>query len=144
MPNREQSVLDAIDALVDEQLQQEASGFDHNINQPECRCGRPWHGLPTKLCPGSATQGPIADYSKALVIIDPDANFEDLAAAIERVKAFINAVVDQFLTALLGPATAAAASIRALFEGFADDIATGFSADVLIIDEIQEVEPDEP
>lgn len=40
-------ILDEIDALVDAQLQQEASGYDHNVNQPMCpRCGRHFHGLP--------------------------------------------------------------------------------------------------
>jgi hypothetical protein len=40
-------IVDDIDALVDQQLRQEASGYDHNINQPMCpRCGRHFHGLP--------------------------------------------------------------------------------------------------
>lgn len=40
-------IIDAIDALVDEQLEQERSGYDHNINQAQCpHCGREWHGLP--------------------------------------------------------------------------------------------------
>lgn len=40
-------IVDRIDELVDEQLQQERSGYDHNINQDKCwHCGRPWHGLP--------------------------------------------------------------------------------------------------
>lgn len=47
MTNREQSVLDEIDALVDEQLQQTRSGYDHNINQHRCRiCGGDTHTLP--------------------------------------------------------------------------------------------------
>lgn len=86
--NPEQAVLDDIDALVDWQLQQEASGYDHNINQPQCRCGEDWHALPITqrlqsarwyyqltgeqpdwyryeedsshtLCPGSETEGPV-------------------------------------------------------------------------------------
>ncbi|WP_301119912.1 hypothetical protein [Mycolicibacterium fortuitum] len=45
--NPEASVIADIDALVDEQLQQEASGYDHNINQDTCElCGGDWHGLP--------------------------------------------------------------------------------------------------
>jgi hypothetical protein len=45
----ESAVLDAIDALVDEQLQQESSGYDHNINQDRCaHCGEGWHGLAVK------------------------------------------------------------------------------------------------
>lgn len=39
-------IVDDIDALVDWQLEQESSGYDHNINQERCRCGRDWHGLP--------------------------------------------------------------------------------------------------
>lgn len=39
-------IIDEIDALVDWQLEQESSGYDHNINQEKCRCGRDWHGLP--------------------------------------------------------------------------------------------------
>jgi hypothetical protein len=44
--NAEQPVLDEIDRLVNEQLGQEASGYDHNINQERCPvCGYGWHGL---------------------------------------------------------------------------------------------------
>ncbi|QRY51801.1 hypothetical protein [Mycolicibacterium septicum] len=40
-------IIDRIDSLVDEQLQQEASGYDHNINQDKCpHCSLDWHGLP--------------------------------------------------------------------------------------------------
>ncbi|MEN6546901.1 MAG: hypothetical protein ABFE07_12765 [Armatimonadia bacterium] len=40
-------IVDRIDELVDQQLQQEPSGYDHNINQDKCwHCGREWHGLP--------------------------------------------------------------------------------------------------
>ncbi|OZC62758.1 hypothetical protein CH276_14150 [Rhodococcus sp. 06-470-2] len=39
-------IIDDIDALVDWQMEQESSGYDHNINQAECRiCGGQWHGL---------------------------------------------------------------------------------------------------
>jgi len=76
-------IIDDIDALVDWQLEQEASGYDHNINQVLCRCGRDWHGIPVTraiermrqagfmdpgyvfaddcsdvLCVGSSTAGP--------------------------------------------------------------------------------------
>ncbi|QGF20199.1 hypothetical protein SEA_SIXAMA_20 [Gordonia phage Sixama] len=60
--NPEDSVLDAIDELVEEQLQQESSGYDHNINQPECPhkgCAHGWHGIPSALCPGSLVEGPL-------------------------------------------------------------------------------------
>lgn len=61
--NPEAAVLDAIDALVDEQLQHEASGYDHNVNQPRCRCGLSWHGLPDPgRCPGANHQGPVRNY----------------------------------------------------------------------------------
>lgn len=56
--NPEQRVPDEIDALVDEQLQQTPSGYDHNVNQPRCRCGGEWHGLPRDGCPGSHVEGP--------------------------------------------------------------------------------------
>lgn len=46
MPRDVDGVIDEIDRLVDAQLKQEASGYDHNINQPECwHCGRPEHHL---------------------------------------------------------------------------------------------------
>lgn len=60
--NPEQDVLDEIDRLVDAQLAQEPSGYDHNINQPRCPhpgCPREWHGLPVDGCPGSAAEGPV-------------------------------------------------------------------------------------
>jgi len=39
-------IIDRIDALVDNQLQQERSGYDHNLNQQRCpHCGRDFHGL---------------------------------------------------------------------------------------------------
>lgn len=61
--NPEQSVLDEIDRLVDESLAtpySERSGYDNDINQPECRCGADWHGLPKGGCPGSDAEGPVA------------------------------------------------------------------------------------
>lgn len=40
-------IIGRIDELVDDQLQQERSGYDHNLNQEKCwHCGRDWHGLP--------------------------------------------------------------------------------------------------
>ena len=51
-------IIDEIDALVDWQLDQEASGYDHNVNQARCRCGRDWHGLPiTKRIDGMRSYG---------------------------------------------------------------------------------------
>lgn len=65
-----QRVIDDIDALVDEQLRQEASGYDHNLNQPRCRCGSPeWHGLPNGRCPGSDAEGPIGGGHDGYVVL---------------------------------------------------------------------------
>lgn len=89
MTNREQSVLDDIDALVDNQLENydNRSGYDHNVNQVGCpHCYRDWHGLAITerieqmryrgemdpdyryseddspvYCPGSDFIGPMAD-----------------------------------------------------------------------------------
>ena len=63
-----QRVIDDIDALVDEQLRQEASGYDYNLNQPRCRCGKGWHGLPAGGCPGSDDEGPLS------VLLRPEAS----------------------------------------------------------------------
>lgn len=89
--------LDAIDALVDEQLDRygSRSGYDHNVNQPQCpHCGETWHGLPITqrmaamrlsqrvdpdydyrlddspvLCPGSTFIGPMPP-SRAHAVTD--------------------------------------------------------------------------
>lgn len=63
--NPERDVIDAIDALVDEQLAQEASGYDHNLNQPKCElCRGEWHGIPSTMrCPGAhATPEQVAAF----------------------------------------------------------------------------------
>lgn len=74
MTNAEADVIAAIDALerdeidelVDAQLRQERSGYDHNINQDRCpKCRGPWHGLRQGDCPGAtgiedSTQPPLA------------------------------------------------------------------------------------
>lgn len=83
----DRDIVDDIAALVDEQLQQERSGYDHNVNQEFCpHCGRHWHGLPLTaevammyaagiydpaysvesddspvVCPGSTFIGPMPD-----------------------------------------------------------------------------------
>lgn len=41
---------DAIDALVDQQLE---TGPKHPTPYPKCRCGQPWHGLPDSFCKGN-------------------------------------------------------------------------------------------
>jgi len=84
-----QHVIDEIGALVDEQLQQEASGYDHNLNQPRCRCGAGWHGMKLGGCPGSDTEGP------------PDAlrltfgNWQDVRQDIEPLIAAFRGIADE-------------------------------------------------
>lgn len=61
--NPEQSVIDSIDALIDEQLDagEPIGGYDYgDPDYPRChRCHRHWHGLPTEYgCPGSGVEGP--------------------------------------------------------------------------------------
>ncbi|ORA57248.1 hypothetical protein [Mycobacteroides franklinii] len=61
MTNPEQAVIDAIDALVDDQLDgyRDRSGYDHNVNQVRCSlCQREWHGLREGYCPGAFATGP--------------------------------------------------------------------------------------
>lgn len=80
-----------IAALVDEQLEQEPTGYDYSVGVERCRCGDEWHGLPVTremrrmrraygfghmdamdgyttdtdtspvMCPGSDVQGPLRD-----------------------------------------------------------------------------------
>lgn len=60
MPNPEESVIDAIDALVDAQV---GGGEPTNLVYPRCRCGFDWHGLSLAGCPGTGSEGPIErDY----------------------------------------------------------------------------------
>lgn len=55
MPNPEQPVLDAVDALVDEQLTSPNGG-----TYPKCpHCYRDWHGLPSGRCLGARVEGPM-------------------------------------------------------------------------------------
>lgn len=60
--NPEQSVIDSIDALIDEQLDggEPIGGYDYDDpDYPECwRCEYEWHGLPLLGCPGSGVEGP--------------------------------------------------------------------------------------
>ncbi|WP_037182556.1 hypothetical protein [Rhodococcoides fascians] len=62
MSNPEQSVIDQIDALIDEQLDagEPIGGYDYDDpDYPECpRCTRQWHGLPEGNCIGSGIEGP--------------------------------------------------------------------------------------
>jgi hypothetical protein len=57
-----QRAIDAIGALIDEQLRagEPETGFDFDDPDfPECRCGLDWHGLPKWGCPGSYAEGPV-------------------------------------------------------------------------------------
>lgn len=97
-----QRVIDDIDALVDEQLRQEASGYDWNLNQPRCRCGKEWHGLSRSGCPGSDVEGPamatglrFGNWASEMVLpprrvshVDP----EDLREAAELITAAFRVV----------------------------------------------------
>lgn len=68
-------IIDEIDALVDAQLEQEASGYDHNINQDRCpHCGDDWHGLAvtervrrmrSAYCGCERCERELADYRSA-------------------------------------------------------------------------------
>ncbi|OZD65134.1 hypothetical protein CH263_13400 [Rhodococcus sp. 06-1059B-a] len=62
MSNPEQSVIDSIDALIDEQLDAGEPYGGHDFGDPDyprChRCHNQWHGLPEYGCPGSGTEGP--------------------------------------------------------------------------------------
>lgn len=99
MTEQDQSrdIVDEIDALVDEQLKQEKSGYDHNVNQERCpHCGRHWHGLPITsrvaamyaageydmrysvdgdhsmvVCPGSTAPGPLTPAQQAWSSANP-------------------------------------------------------------------------
>lgn len=100
MTNREQSVLDAIDELVDEQMAggEPIGGYDYNDpGYPRCpHCHRDWHGLAITeriermrwtgtmdadyryaeddspvLCPGSEFIGPVASPSQLALIRHP-------------------------------------------------------------------------
>jgi hypothetical protein len=63
MSNPEDGVIDVIDQLVNEQLRQESSGYDHNINQDRCTlCGGDWHGT---AVPGDARSVARLDRQRA-------------------------------------------------------------------------------
>ncbi|QMU22054.1 hypothetical protein [Gordonia rubripertincta] len=125
--NPETAVLDAIDALVDEQLQQEASGWDHDINQPDCPrvdCPAEWHGLPHGRCPGSAVQGPM----KPRRALRPDALKVKPAPRISIIDAEGNrapirgALIDFQMT----PDPAAVEEFRELWDGVRTTMVEGF------------------
>lgn len=88
MSNPEQSVIDCIDALVDEQIDNydNRSGYDHNVNQAVCAlCGGEWHGTRAVVnsldpwahtgrtlgCPGAYATGPQRIRFRHRRAIDP-------------------------------------------------------------------------
>jgi len=100
-----QRVIDAIDALVDEQLAagEAPGGYDYNDPEfPRCRCGCMWHGLRQGICPGSDVEGPLmvtglrfGNWASEMVIpprrlshVDP----EDLREAAEQITAAFRVV----------------------------------------------------
>ncbi|ANA85308.1 hypothetical protein SEA_PHLOP_2 [Gordonia phage Phlop] len=134
--NPETAVLDAIDALVDEQLAQEASGYDYNINQPWCPhpgCPAEWHGLPTLRCPGSAVAGPmkpppwpVKPKSQArMAIIDADGNRTPIRSALVDFQMTPDPAVEQFREAWDGFRTTVVEGFRTLevsFQGVSADL----------------------
>lgn len=110
----EDDVLDAIGALVDRQIAH--SEFTDDAHQPYCACGREWHGLPERGCPGTPVVGPgrslvgtphagavgnrSAEYADLQVLSagtgvdplpaagDPDAAIEDMIASAYSRKFF--------------------------------------------------------
>jgi len=103
-----QRVIDDIDALVDEQLRQEASGYDWNLNQPRCRCGCMWHGLSRFGCPGSDVEGPAMATGLRFGYFDPTDNIaaaeglEQITAAFRVVSAEVSRVWESIRRTLLG------------------------------------------
>jgi len=114
-----QRVIDDIDALVDEQLRQEASGYDWNLNQPRCRCGCMWHGLSRSGCPGSDVEGPamatglrFGNWASEMVLpprrlshVDPEGLREaadQITAAFRVVYADVSRVWESIRRTLLG------------------------------------------
>lgn len=69
--NSEQGVLDAIDALIDDQLAEgePETGFAFgDPGFPRCRCGKTWHGLATRACPGSDVEGPLRPRGRPFAV----------------------------------------------------------------------------
>ncbi|WP_032384689.1 hypothetical protein [Rhodococcoides fascians] len=106
-------IIDQIDALVDEQLANygNRSGYDFNINQERCRCGRDWHGLPITqridsmrsygefdpdyvfaeddspvMCVGSNTSGPWRQPDKRSGMWREDGLFVGLTGYMDRIR----------------------------------------------------------
>lgn len=58
----ERSVVAAIDALIDEQLSagEPETGYDsYDDAFLCCRCGADWHGIASRRCPGTDSEGPV-------------------------------------------------------------------------------------
>lgn len=115
--NPEQPVLDAIDALVDEQLEH----AEKLTTYPKCpRCKQPWHGLPQATCPGSTPQGALVKY-------DPEP--DELLTFIHVVKTAIKIAIDQLITGICGSAAAASAVVEAL-HGFGDAVGVSIATEI--------------
>lgn len=114
MTRPEQSVIDDIDALVDEQLQQTRTGYDYNVGEERCRCGRDWHGLPSGGCPGSCVEGPVAENPQRIGVVDMhlDLSFRGIE---ERIRTSMNALAELFASS--------AEEMCASMRGFAASVA---------------------
>lgn len=77
--NPEDDVLDAIGALVDRQIAHSELAVD--AHQPYCACGREWHGLPERGCPGTPVVGPgrsLAGAPHARAVGNRSAEYADM------------------------------------------------------------------
>ncbi len=66
-------VLAEIDALIDDQLAEgePLNGYDFgDPGFPRCRCGRTWHGLATRACPGSDAEGPQRPWRPYVDVVE--------------------------------------------------------------------------
>ncbi|MCG7592407.1 hypothetical protein [Mycobacterium sp. PSTR-4-N] len=119
-------IIDRINELVDGQLQQERSGYDHNINQKPCpNCGREWHGLPLTqhvaqmyamgryepeyiaaqddspiICKGSTVVDPDAKRVTRTGVVFVSINVDDVARHMEQMRQrwaqFFEEIADSF------------------------------------------------
>jgi hypothetical protein len=102
-----QQVIDEIGALVDEQLRQEASGYDWNLNQPRCRCGRVWHGLTRQhdrlggACPGSDAEGPLVPRWNETQVKEAAAAIHAVIAVVARAFTEVAREVSRMYAAII-------------------------------------------
>ncbi len=107
--NSEDDVVDRIDKLVNESLSKswdDISGYDNDINQPECRCGGAWHGLPTWRCPGTDTEGPLRPTGWQVTVGGGDSDGYTIDALQDARQGFARRsaqdIADAFLEAITG------------------------------------------